>query len=104
MGLKIIDRREDELPWSLLERQDCLISASFVPEVLFGRAARSAVRLLLQLLGDPAAACVVLERSAPVTRRFMARQCGFAETPHRGGGFCVLRYSVDSQEVEKMED
>ncbi len=84
--------RAGELPWSLLESQDALVSVTLSPECLFSRAARAAVRLLLQLLGDPRRACAVVERGCPITRRFLRAEGGFSRVAHRGERFCVLAY------------
>ena len=98
---------DDDVLWQKLDKFDAVISLTMLPELLFSRTAANATRLLLMLLGDPEKACCVVEKSAPLTKRFLMKKAGFKGVVYAGQRFSVLAYAKeedDDVDSDRMED
>ncbi len=105
-SLQALTEEEDEeqqqrqqFPWSLLEKNDSVISVSLSSDLLFTRTASEALRLLLRLLRPTKSPCVLMERSSSLLKQFLKAE-GFVEA-HRGGKFGLM---TRLQREEKMEE
>ena len=101
-GVVLPENGASEIDFSALgEKFEAFLTLTTVHELLFTKTLKNGLKLVLMLLGDCKSACLIVERSASLTRIFL-KSMNFREI-QKGSRFVVLALSKEEDE-EKMEE